>query len=134
MGLLGGIAITGGSGHSPRTRWELTASRGDQSRVGIGCAGLIDPNACPQEGDPPLSGCRHPLGRLSSPEHPFHGLFNAVADRVAGVSCGCATVFGAADEAERNGFDLVKDNPVPGTPGLPSLRNLVAEGYSVLTF
>lgn len=73
-------------------------------------------------------------GQLSNPEHPFHELFNAVSDRVAGVSCGCANVFGAAEEAEKNGFDLVRDNPVPGTPGLPSLRNLVAEGYSVLTF
>lgn len=73
-------------------------------------------------------------GQLSNPEHPFHDLFNAVSDRVAGVSCGCADVFGATAEAERNGFDLVKDNPVPGTPGLPSLGKLVAEGYSVLTF
>jgi hypothetical protein len=73
-------------------------------------------------------------GKLSEASHPFHDLFNAVADRVAGVSCGCADVFGATGDAEKNGFDLVKDNPLPGTPGLPSLRNLVAEGYSILTF
>lgn len=73
-------------------------------------------------------------GHLSNAEHPFHELFKAVSDRVAGVSCGCADVFGATDGAEKNGFDLIKDNPVPGTPGLPSLRRLVAEGYSVLTF
>lgn len=73
-------------------------------------------------------------GQLSDPKHPFHKLFEAVSDRVAGVSCGCADVFGATDAAEKNGFDLVKDNPVPGTPGLPSLGKLVADGYSVLTF
>lgn len=73
-------------------------------------------------------------GKLSEASHPFHDLFNAVSDRVAGVSCGCADVFGATGDAEKNGFDLVKDNPLPGTPGLPSLRNLVAEGYSILTF
>lgn len=74
------------------------------------------------------------IGELSKPEHPAHELFEAVKDQVAGVSCGCADVFGGADEAERSGFDLIKDNPVPGTLGLPSLHKLVASGYAVLTF
>jgi hypothetical protein len=73
-------------------------------------------------------------GQLSKPEHPFHDLFNAVSDRVAGVSCGCADVFGASDDATTSGFELVKDNPVPGTSGLPSLGKLMAEGFTVLTF
>lgn len=73
-------------------------------------------------------------GHLTQPDHPAHKLYNAVADRVAGVSCGCADVFGAADEAGRSGWELVKDNAVPGTSGLPSLGRLVSEGYSVLTF
>jgi hypothetical protein len=53
---------------------------------------------------------------------------------VAGVSCGCADVFGAADDATTAGLALIKDNPVPGTGGLPSLRNLLADGHTVLTF
>jgi hypothetical protein len=53
---------------------------------------------------------------------------------VAGVSAGCATFFGATDEAERNGFSMIADNPVPGTPGLPSLASYAADGYSILTF
>lgn len=73
-------------------------------------------------------------GHLAHPDHPVHALYNAVADRVAGVSCGCADVFGAADDASSNGLALVKDNAVPGTSGLPSLRKLVADGYVVLTF
>ena len=73
-------------------------------------------------------------GYLTSPEHPCHVLFNAVADKVAGVSCGCAEVFGATEAAEKNGFDLITDNPIPGTPGLPSLRNLVDQGYAIMTF
>lgn len=74
------------------------------------------------------------VGQLTNPEHPFHALYTAVADRVAGVSCGCAEVFGATEDAERNGLELVKNNPVPGTPGLPSLGKLVADGFAVITF
>ena len=74
------------------------------------------------------------IGELSKQDHPAHDLFEAVKDQVAGVSCGCASVFGATEEAEQSGFDLIKDNPVPGTPGLASLRKLAAEGSTILTF
>ena len=74
------------------------------------------------------------IGELVNPEHPAYDLFEQVKDTVAGVSCGCADVFGGTEEAEKSGFDLIKDNPVPGTSGLPSLRNLAADGYTVLTF
>lgn len=74
------------------------------------------------------------IGELSKPNHPVHELFNAVSDLVAGVSCGCAEVFGAAEEVEKSTFDMVKDNKVPGTAGLPSLRNLTNEGHTILTF
>ncbi len=74
------------------------------------------------------------IGEVSKAEHPAHDLFEAVKDIVAGVSCGCADVFGAREEAENSGFELIKDNPVPGTSGLPSLRELAADGYTVLTF
>ena len=74
------------------------------------------------------------IGELNIKEHPAHALFEEVKDKVAGVSCGCAEVFGATEEAERSGLELIKDNPVPGTSGLPSLQKLLAEGYSILTF
>jgi hypothetical protein len=73
-------------------------------------------------------------GEVLKKEHPAHELYRAVEDTVAGVSCGCADVFGASEAAVRSGFELVKDNPVPGTSGLPSLRDLVHQGYSILTF
>ena len=53
---------------------------------------------------------------------------------MAGISAGCATVFGAADEAKENNFRLIRDSAVPGTDGLPSLRGLVEQGYTILTF
>ena len=74
------------------------------------------------------------IGELSKAEHPAHELFEAVKEQVAGVSCGCADVFGVNEEAEKSGFELIKDNPVPGTSGLASLRKLAADGYTVLTF
>ncbi len=73
-------------------------------------------------------------GELTKTDHPAHDLFEQVKDKVAGVSCACADVFGATEDATKSGFDLIKDNQVPGTGGLPSLRNLTSEGYTVFTF
>ncbi|HLH32190.1 MAG TPA: DsrE family protein [Terriglobia bacterium] len=73
-------------------------------------------------------------GILTKADHPLNGLYKAVEDKIAGVSCGCADAYGAADDAKANGFALLADNPIPGTTGLPSLSNLTAKGYSILTF
>ena len=74
------------------------------------------------------------IGELTKKDHPAHELFEAVKDQVAGVSCGCADVFGGAEEATKSGFDLIKNNPIPGTSGLTSFRTLISEGSTVLTF
>lgn len=74
------------------------------------------------------------IGELTKKDHPAHDLFEAVKDQVAGVSCGCADVFGGSEEAEKSGIDLIKDNPVPGTTGVSSFRKLVSEGSTILTF
>ncbi len=74
------------------------------------------------------------IGEVSKAGHPAHDLFEAVKDTVAGVSCGCSDVFGASEEVQKSGFELIKDNPVPGTSGLPSLQKYTADGYTVLTF
>lgn len=79
------------------------------------------------------AGTRWPA-ELSKADHPAHDLYEAVVDTVAGVSCGCAEVFGATKEVERSGLDFIKDNPVPGTSGLVSLQRLVGDGATVLTF
>jgi hypothetical protein len=73
-------------------------------------------------------------GELVNQQHPAHELFKAVKDKVAGVSCGCADVFGAREGAAACGLDLITDNAVPNTSGLPSLARLTSEGYAVLTF
>ena len=79
------------------------------------------------------TGTRWP-GVLADTAHPIHALYKAVEDRIVGVSCGCADVFGARDEVEKAGFDLITDNGVPGTSGLPIIARIAADGYTVFTF
>ncbi len=79
------------------------------------------------------TGTRWPA-MLSAPAHPLHTLFNQVRDLVAGVSCGCADVFGAREGAVQSGFDLITDHAVPGTSGLPSVVSLSAKQFTILTF
>lgn len=73
-------------------------------------------------------------GELVKKDHPARELFKAVKDKVAGASCGCADVFGAQEGVETCGLELIRDNAVPHTTGLPSLARLIADGYSLLTF
>lgn len=67
---------------------------------------------------------------LEKPEHPVNALYQEVKDYVHGLSQGCVAVFGT----EVSGYDLLHDNAVPGTPGLPSLLNLSNEGHAILIF
>ena len=71
---------------------------------------------------------------LTRDDHPAHALYEEVKDTIEGVSHACANVFGAAEDAESHGFELLKENSVPGTSGLPSLVKLAADGYTILTF
>jgi hypothetical protein len=67
---------------------------------------------------------------LLKPNHPAHKLFKQVEDKVIGVSCGCADVFGA----NASGFDLIRDNNIPGTTGVSSVYSIQKQGFNVLTF
>lgn len=75
------------------------------------------------------TGTRWPA-ELQKEDNPVHSLYKAVEDKIKGVSCGCADVFGADTE----GSDLIIENQVPGTSGLPSFVKLQNEGYKVITF
>jgi hypothetical protein len=70
---------------------------------------------------------------LANEGHPVHELYKAVEDSIGGASAGCATVFGARADLERTKLALLTSNPVPGTPGLPSVASYVSQG-PVLTF
>ena len=71
---------------------------------------------------------------LADAKHPIHALYKAVEDKIVGVSCVCADVFGAREEEEKSGLDLITDNSVPGTSGLPSIAQIAADGYTIFSF
>ena len=75
------------------------------------------------------AGTRWPAA-LNKKDHPANALYKQVVDVVAGVSCGCADVFGADDQ----GLARITTNAVPGTTGLPSLLGLQRDQWNVLTF
>lgn len=66
--------------------------------------------------------------------HPAADLFDAVRSAVQGASCGCAAVFGAAAGVEACGLAQLKDNRLPGTPGLASFRRYLADDWKTLLF
>jgi hypothetical protein len=79
------------------------------------------------------AGVRWPA-QLAQSDHPFHELFASVRQSVAGASKACAVVFGAIEGVEACGTNLLDDNQVPGTPGLPGIAALIAQGYTLLVF
>ncbi|MBC7698501.1 MAG: hypothetical protein H7Z70_09065 [Bacteroidia bacterium] len=66
--------------------------------------------------------------------HALHDLYNLVKGNVAGVSCACADVFGAAEEAKACGIPTISENQIPGTTGLAGFGKLLKFGTTVLTF
>lgn len=68
------------------------------------------------------------------PDHPAHGLYQAVRDTVVGVCRGCADVFGASDDVRSAGLRLVGDKPIPGASSIIDLSRYLDAGYRVLTF
>jgi hypothetical protein len=71
---------------------------------------------------------------ITQTDHPLYGLYNLVKGSIAGVSCGCADVFGAAESAKACGISVISENHVPDTTGLASFGKLLKFGTSVLTF
>lgn len=71
---------------------------------------------------------------VAKADHPAGPLFRAVQDKVAGVCGGCASVFGAAEEAKATGLSIVGDLQIPGVGAVISLGDYLAKGYSLVTF
>jgi sulfur relay (sulfurtransferase) complex TusBCD TusD component (DsrE family) len=79
------------------------------------------------------AGTRWP-SEIVKPAHPAHALFQAVADKVAGICGGCADVFGAADDAKATGIAMIREKAIPGTSGIADLSRYLDEGYRLVTF
>lgn len=66
---------------------------------------------------------------LVDPGHKYHQAFEAVRDVVAGACSYCASAYGVKEDVERAGVPLLDEYEQH-----PSIRRLIAEGYSVVTF
>ena len=66
---------------------------------------------------------------LENGEHPLHALYNGIRDVIAGACSFCAAAFEVKEQVEKSGVPLLSDYE-----GHPSLRGLVVDGYSVITF
>ncbi len=69
------------------------------------------------------------IGELANPEHRSHPLYQAVKGQITGACRYCAGAFGATAAVEAAGVPLLDEYHQH-----PSLRRLVAEGFTVLTF
>jgi hypothetical protein len=71
---------------------------------------------------------------ITQENHPLHSLYNLVKGNSAGVSCACADVFEASEDAKASGFTAIQENLVPGTTGLASFGKLLKFNTAILTF
>ncbi|WP_428670302.1 hypothetical protein [Roseibium sp.] len=79
------------------------------------------------------TGTRWPA-ELVKPAHPANGLYEAVRDRISGVSGGCADLFGAAQGVSDLGLSLTRDRALPRTHGLADLSKYIGAGSTLLVF
>lgn len=63
------------------------------------------------------------LSELAKPDHIAHSLYQEAKDRIAASCLGCANVFGASS-----------DDGLPSIGSTVSYRDMLVQGYQVLTF
>jgi hypothetical protein len=69
------------------------------------------------------------VGELSDEGHKYNQLYQEVRDVLAGACSYCASAYGVREQVEQSGVELLDEYS-----GHPSLRQLVQDGYQVLTF
>ena len=69
------------------------------------------------------------IGELANPDHRLHRSFESLRDVISGACRYCATAFGATEGVHAAGIALLGEYE-----GHPSIRNLVIQGYQVITF
>lgn len=69
------------------------------------------------------------IGELEKEDHKLHGLYQSIKTNITGVCKFCAQAFGVKNEIEKAELPLLDEYK-----SHPSLRNLFAEGFQVVTF
>ncbi len=67
-------------------------------------------------------------GKLADENHPLHGGFQAVKENVLGACSFCSKAFESVDGVKKAGIPFLEDYK-----GHPSVRNLVKDGYTIIT-
>jgi len=69
------------------------------------------------------------IRELVDPAHKYHSAFESVRDIVSGACSYCASAYCVTEDVERAGIALLEEYDQH-----PSIRGLIADGYSVVTF
>ena len=69
------------------------------------------------------------IPELTGKQSKLAPLYQAVSDKVSGACAFCAAAFGVKDAIKAGGVALISEYE-----GHPSLRSLIADGFSVVTF
>lgn len=69
------------------------------------------------------------ISKLSDSEHKLHPLFQAIRDKIAGACEFCAGAFQAKENIKAQGIQLLG-----GFEGHPSFKQVMDEGYTIITF
>lgn len=69
------------------------------------------------------------IPELADPKHHYHRLFEAVRDKITGVCDYCANAFGVRSAIPPCNVPLASE-----FEGHPSMRDLITEGFQILTY
>ena len=74
--------------------------------------------------------------QLGKSEHPAHALYQEVKDKVQGACSSCAAVYSTTESVTHAAVDLIGGVRPPGSmgSGLPSMRALALEGYTIFSY
>lgn len=69
------------------------------------------------------------IGEMEKADHALHQMYQNTKKHITGVCAYCAKAFGVKNEVEKADISLLDEYK-----SHPSLRNLVVEGFQVITF
>lgn len=69
------------------------------------------------------------IGELEKEDHKLHGLYSSIKSHITGACDFCAGAFGVKSQIGKAGISLLSEYK-----SHPSLRNLFADGYQVMSF
>lgn len=68
------------------------------------------------------------IGEMENTNHKMNGLYRMVKEHITGACSYCASAFGVKNEVKQAGIPLLNEYK-----NHPSLRNLIVEGYQVIS-